>query len=97
MASRVPVAMGHLCFWAAVPETLALQVGMRCPVPCLNTCNGKFGCKTPADPPPLCTKHTESAQTALKQLLVPSGNDLLTPTVRHQSCAALLAVAQDWG
>lgn len=99
MASRVPAAMAPSCFWAAAPETPALQMGTRHRVPGLNTQeHGKFSHKTPPDLQPLRTEHTESAQTALKQQLRAAiGNDPPIPTAKHQSCVAVLALTLDWG
>lgn len=97
-ARALPVATALPCFWAAAPETPALQMGTRNPVPCLNTRKyGKFHHKNPPDPQSLCTEHTESAQAALKQLLAASGNDPRIPTAKHQSCVAVLVVTQDRG
>jgi len=98
MVSRVPAATACPCFWAAAPESPALQMGTRHPDPCLNTHNyGKLGHKTPPIPQAHCTEHTKSAQTALEQLSAASGNDPPTPTAKCQSCVAALAVTQDGG
>lgn len=86
MLSRVPLATAPPCFYAAAPETPALQMGTRCPVVFLNPPKyGNFGHKTPPDPQPLCTEHTKRVQTALKQLLAASRKDPLIPVAKCQS------------
>lgn len=93
-----PAATAHPRSWAAAPETPALQVGTGHLVPCRNTHEyGKFHPKTPPDPQPPYTEHTESVQTALEERLAASGNDPPIAAAEHQACMAVLAVTQGWG
>lgn len=75
MWGRLPVATACPYFWAAAPETPALQMGTRRPVPCLNTHKyGKLSHKTLPDPQPHCA---QSIPRARKQL----SNSCLQPAV----------------